>query len=188
LATIVEQSPTRFHVYRTLEPGYTGRAGQPLTVAETESALTRHHLLAALERKERDLALGALATARGSFPLAAKELGLKADQLDRLVVELSLKREMREIQERFIREALAPSNLNFRLQLLFRARYLADLKIEKRFSEALVRDLTRLLDESVDATSSAQQLVSTTAKKYAMVEELLLRAVEKLGLTQRYTR
>ncbi|MCA3014876.1 MAG: hypothetical protein INH41_21025 [Myxococcaceae bacterium] len=188
LTTIVGQSATRFHVFRALEPGYLGRAGKPLSVADVEGALTRHQLFQGLKTRERDGVLTALATARGSAPLAAKELGRRPGEVDSLVNELSLSRQAGEIRERFAREALDPANLPLRLQLLFRERYLADLKIERRFSDALTRDVTKLLDDCAEAAKTVPELVAMAAKKHALVEELLARAVERLGLARRYLR
>lgn len=188
LTVLVEQCPTRFHVYRTLEPGYSGRAGAPLSVADVEGALTRHELLGAMQKKEREKVLTALTTAKGSAPLAAKELGIRPAEIDGLVGELRLKREAGEIKERFVREALDPGNLSLRLSLLGRTRYLADLKIEKRFTDALTRDVTKLLDDNADAAKTVAELVELTARKHALVPDLLNRAVDRLGLTRRYLR
>ncbi|MDX2008980.1 MAG: hypothetical protein SFW67_02260 [Myxococcaceae bacterium] len=188
LAAIVEQSATRYHVFRSLEPGYAGRAGQPLSVADVEGALTRHQLFPALKKKERDGVLTAVATGRGSGAAAAKNLGIRPAEVDTLIGELSLKREVSELRERFVREALDPSNLPLRLQLLGRGKYLADLKIEKRFTEALTRDVTKLLDDCAEAAKTVPELVTMTAKKHALVEDLLSRAVERLGLARRYLR
>jgi hypothetical protein len=188
LMAVVEQAPTRFHVFRTLETGYSGRAGQPLSVADVEGALTRHQLFLGLKKKERDGVLTAVASARGSTPGAAKTLGIRPAEVDALVGELSLKRQVQEIRERFVREALDPENLPLRLQLLGRERYLADLKIEKRFTDALTRDVTKLLDDCAEAAKTVPELVTMTAKKHALVEDLLSRAVERLGLVRRYLR
>jgi hypothetical protein len=188
LSAVVEQSATRFHVFKTLEAGYSGRAGQPLSVADVEGALTRHQLFPALKKKERDGVLTAVATARGSGPGAAKNLGIRPAEVDALIGELSLKREVQEIRERFVREALDPANLPLRLQLLGREKYLADLKIEKRFTDALTRDVTKLLDDCAEAAKTVPELVAMTAKKHALVEDLLSRAVERLGLVRRYLR
>ncbi|MCU0698873.1 MAG: hypothetical protein MUC96_20410 [Myxococcaceae bacterium] len=188
LVAIVEQSATRYHVFRSLEPGYAGRAGQPLSVADVEGALTRHQLLPALKKKERDGVLTAVATGRGSEVAAAKNLGIRPAEVDTLIGELSLKREVSEIRERFVREALDPANLPLRLQLLGRGKYLADLKIERRFTDALTRDVTKLLDDCAEAAKTVPELVAMTAKKHALVEDLLSRAVERLGLARRYVR
>lgn len=188
LTAIVEQSATRFHVFQTLETGYSGRAGAPLTVADVEGALTRHQLLAVIEKKEREKVLSALTEARGSGPIAAKELGIKIGELDGLVQDLRLKREAAQIKERFVREALDPANLSLRLTLLGRQRYLVDLQMEKRFTDALTRDVTKLLDDSAEAATTVHELVMLTAKKHALVPDLLNRAVDRLGLTRRYTR
>ncbi len=188
LTAIVEQSATRFHVFQTLETGYSGRAGAPLTVADVEGALTRHQLLGVIEKKERERILTALTEARGSAPIAAKELGIKVGEIDGLVQDLRLKREAAQIKERFVREALDPANLSLRLTLLGRQRYLADLQMEKRFTDALTRDVTKLLDDSAEAATTVHELVMLTAKKHALVPDLLNRAVDRLGLTRRYTR
>ncbi len=188
LEAVVQQSPTRFHVFKVLEPGYTGRNGRPLTVPDVEGAITRHQLFDDLKVKERDSVLMALTMAKGSTPQAARQLDVKPADIDTLVASLRLKREVGEIKERFVREALDPSNLSLRLELLARPRYLADLRIEKRFAEALSRDVARLLDESADAGTTVSQVVDATARKHALPSESLARAVELLGLTARYLR
>ncbi len=185
LEAIVEQAPTRFHVFRTLETGYTGRSGAPLSIADVEGALTRHQLFGALQKKEREKVLTAFATSKGSGPLAAKELGIKIGELDGLVRGLRIKHETGALKERFVREALDPANLLARLALLGRTRYLADLQIEKRFTDALSRDLEKLLDENADAVHSLPELVELVSKKHALPSDLLNRAVDRLGLTRR---
>ena len=188
LIVVVEQSPTRFHVFQTLEAAYTGRSGAPLSISEVEGALSRHALMDGLSKREREKVLTAVATARGSVPAAARELGVRPADIDRLVGELRLKKELGEIKETFIREALDPANLTLRLSLLGRQRYLADLKIEKRFTDALTRDVTKLLDDSAEAANTVSELVELAAKKHAIVPDLLNRAVDRLGLTRRYMR
>jgi hypothetical protein len=188
LVALVEQSPTRFHVFQTLEAAFTGRSGAPLSISEVEGALSRHGLLDGLSKRERDKVLTSIATARGSVPAAARELGVRPADIDRLVAELRLKKELQEIKEVFIREALDPANLSHRLSMLGRQRYLADLKIEKRFTDALTRDVTRLLDDSAEAANTVDELVELVAKKHAIVPDLLNRAVDRLGLTRRYMR
>lgn len=188
LSAVVEQSPTRFQVFQTLEAAYTGRSGAPLSISEVEGALSRHALMDGLAKREREKVLTAVATARGSVPAAARELGVRPADIDRLVGELRLKKELQEIKETFIREALDPANLTLRLSLLGRQRYLADLKIEKRFTDALTRDVTKLLDDSAEAANTVSELVELAAKKHAIVPDLLNRAVDRLGLTRRYMR
>jgi len=188
LIVVVEQSPTRFQVFQTLEAAYTGRSGAPLSISEVEGALSRHALMDGLAKREREKVLMAVATARGSVPAAARELGVRPTDIDRLVGELRLKKELQEIKETFIREALDPANLTLRLSLLGRQRYLADLKIEKRFTDALTRDVTKLLDDSAEAANTVSELVELAAKKHAIVPDLLNRAVDRLGLTRRYMR
>lgn len=188
LIVVVDQSPTRFHVFQTLEAAYTGRSGSPLSISEVEGALSRHALMDGLAKREREKVLTAVATARGSVPAAARELGVRPTDIDRLVGELRLKKELQEIKETFVREALDPANLTLRLSLLGRQRYLADLKIEKRFTDALTRDVTKLLDDSAEAANTVAELIELVAKKHAIVPDLLNRAVDRLGLTRRYMR
>jgi hypothetical protein len=64
LTAIVEQSPTRFQVFQTLEAAYTGRSGSPLSIAEVVGALSRHALMDGLAKREREKVLTAVATAR----------------------------------------------------------------------------------------------------------------------------
>ena len=184
----VEQVQTRHQLRQSWESSYVSRGGLGLTTTDIETVLSRHGLLAEIERKERELILVSLTEHRGSLSRAASTLGIPPNDLQKLIDTLSLKREVVEIRDRFIREALNPHNLSHRLDLLGRTKYLDDLRIEKKFREALVRDLKKLLDESKEATSSSEELVAMVAKKHAVHAELLERAMTRLGLMKSYAR
>lgn len=177
---LVDQSPTRAALLRTLELGYTGRKGAALCVEDVVAILSRHALTPRLDDKERGALLTALADAKGSLGRAAYELDLPRPQLLRRIEELELEREVRELRSRFAREALAPGNLAMRLGLVDRDKYLADLDIAERFDRALARDLLQLF-ERLEATGPEAK-VALAAREHALEAGLLHRAVEKLGL------
>jgi hypothetical protein len=85
-----------------------------------------------------------------------------------------------------MREALASKNLPWRLDLVGRSRYLDDLKLTRRFHEALERDLAKLLDESLAEQADVPALVEDAARKNGLNPELLQRAVVKLGLVEKF--
>lgn len=184
LATLVDQVPHRVALLRTLDHGYAGRAGQALTVADVAQALERHGLLSRIEDRERGGVLSAVSEARGAMGRAANGLGVRLAELVDLVRELKLEREVREVRERFIREALAPRNLSLRLELLSRGRYLEDLDILERFRTMLKRDLEQLVSSVQDATHSAAELIELVARQQALQPDLLRRALEQLGLLE----
>lgn len=184
VATLVEQVPHRIALLRALEQGYTGRRGEALTVGDVEDLLEAHELFAAVQEKERAGALAAILEQKGSIGRAAKDFGMSGEELELLVEALGLDREVREIRERFIKEALAPSNLALRLELLFRTRYLEDLRIERKFTQALEKELRALVDEVRDAATSVPTLVDLLSRQHALHPESLRRALEKLGLLE----
>ena len=60
-------------------------------------------------------------------------------------------------------------------------KYLADLKIVRRFKEALVRDILELL-EALPVMADLDQLVVLAAKRHALNPESLRTAIERLGI------
>jgi hypothetical protein len=181
LVGLLEQVPHRVGLFQALESGYTGDKG-PLKLEDVEKALERHHLTARHVEKERASVLGALTDARGAKGRAAHALGISLHELEQLISAAKLGREADELKDRFVREALSPKTLALRIDLLGRTRYLEDLGIEKKFSQALANDLEALLDENADAAEDDHALIALVAKKEGLNAELLEKAVEKLGL------
>lgn len=188
VAALVDQVPHRVALLRALEQGYTGRRGEALTVGDVEDLLEAHELFDAIQQKERDGALAAVLEQKGSIGRAAKDFGMSAEELELLVDALGLKREVKEIRDRFIKEALAPENLSLRLELLFRTRYLEDLRIDRKFTTALEAELRALVDEVRDAATSVPTLVDLLSRQHALHPESLRRALEKLGLLEPWLR
>jgi hypothetical protein len=181
---LVDQVPHRVALLRTLDQGYTGRKAQPLSLEEVEQVLERHQLLARLQTREREAIVAALTEARGAVGKSAHALGMKDTELTTIIEGLGLEREVRELRERFIREALSPRNLSYRLELLARTRYLEDLGLERRFPDALKRDLRELITEVQEAVTSVPELVELLARQHALQPELLRRGLEQLGLLE----
>lgn len=182
LATLVEQTGNRFALRRHLEQGYVSRRGRGVMVGDVLAALARQRLQPQLERLEREAVLSALTDNRGALARAAHALGMTDAELEQLIGDLGLAREVGEIRERFVREALSARNLPLRLDLVGRSRYLEDLGIEPRFREALERDLRALLDEA-PAGEEAEARVAGVARRHGLNPELLRKAMDKLGLT-----
>lgn len=184
LAALVEQVPHRVALLRALEQGYVGRRGAPLDVADVEDLLEHHGLFDAVQKKERDVVLAAVLEEKGSLGRAARAVDMKVEELELLIDALRLRREVKEIRERFVKEALAPSNLALRLELLFRTRYLEDLRIDRKFPTGLEQQLRELVDEVRDAATSVPTLVDLLSRQHALDPESLRRALEKLGLLE----
>ena len=90
----------------------------------------------------------------------------------------------RSLRERFRREALTARNLTQRLDLLGRDKYLVDLGIKKRFSDMLRRELEVLVQQELPEASSLSALADTVARKHGAPSELVLRALERLGVAE----
>ncbi|MGV3621487.1 MAG: hypothetical protein ACO1OB_11755 [Archangium sp.] len=184
LETLIAQVPHRVALLRTLEQGYVGRRGSALSVGDVEDLLEAHELFDVIEKKERDGVLAAIIEAKGALGRAAHGFGLKPDELEKLAGALGLEREIEQVRDRFIKEALAPQNLSLRLDLLFRGKYLDDLGIERRFVTSLTRELTSLIDEVKEAATTVPTLVDMVSRQHALHAESLRRALEKLGLLE----
>ncbi|MFZ5442690.1 MAG: hypothetical protein ACOZQL_21955 [Myxococcota bacterium] len=184
LSTLIEQVPHRVALLRTLEQGYQGRRGTQLSVGDVEDLLEAHELFEIIEQKERTGVLAAVLEQKGSLGRAAHAFGLGAEELEKLIGALGLEREVDEIREKFIKEALAPANLPLRLDLLFRSRYLEDLRIDRRFTQGLKKQLEELIDEVADAATDVPTLVDMLSRQHALHAESLRRALEKLGLLE----
>lgn len=181
VATLVSQAPHRFALWRTLDQGYSGRRGQALSLEEVLSVLERHQQTRAIVSRERESVLGALTDARGAAGRASQVLGLREHELSRLIVGLKLTRDVAELRERFGRDALDAKNLSWRLDLLGRQRYLADLGIEAKFDLALARDL-RPLVEAQSPALSRPELADRIARTTGLGASAIERALEHLGL------
>lgn len=184
LEALIAQVPHRVALLRTLEQGYVGRRGSALTVGDVEDLLEAHELFDVIEKKERDGVLAAIIENKGSLGRAAYGFGLSHGDLGKLVGALGLEKQVEEVRERFIREALAPQNLSLRIDLLFRGKYLEDLGIERRFMASLARELGALVDEVKDAATTVPTLVDMLSRQHALHAESLRRALDRLGLLE----
>ena len=164
--------------------GWAPLAGAALSVGDVEDLLEAHELFETIEQKERDGVLAAVIESKGALGRAAHGFGLKPDEMEKLAGALGLDREIEEIRERFIKEALAPQNLSLRLELLFRSKYIEDLGIERRFATSLTNELSRLIEEVKEAATSVPTLVDMLSRQHALHAESLRRALEKLGLLE----
>lgn len=182
LQTLIDQVPTRVALLRALEQGYIGRRGKPLSIGDVEDLLEEHELFDQIERKEKEGVLAALVEHKGSLGKSAHAIGMNAGELELLIGALGLEREVEEIRERFIKDAMAEANLAQRLDLLFRTRYLEDLGIERRFAGSLEKQLRALVDEVRDAATSVPTLIDLLSRQHGLHAEGLHRALEKLGL------
>jgi hypothetical protein len=181
---LVEQVPHRVALLRTLDQGYLGRRGAPLSLVEVEAVLERHKLSAALSTRERDAVVAAVAESRGALGKAAHALNMKDGELEQIIEQLRLRKAIDELRERFAREALSPRNLAYRLELVPRTRYLEDLGLERKFPDALERDLNELVAEVKDGVATGPELIDLLARQHALVPDLLRRALEKLGMLE----
>jgi hypothetical protein len=109
-------------------------------------------------------------------------LGLSPSELQRLVALLGLQQEVEEIRERFRREALGARHLTQRLDLLGRDKYLADLGIKKRFTDSLRKELEGLVRDELSGARDLPGLALAVARKHGAPQELVQRAIERLGL------
>lgn len=182
LQTLIDQVPNRVALLRALEQGYIGKRGKPLAIGDVEDLLEEHELFEQLEVKEKEGVLAALVEQKGSLGKSAKAVGMNRDDLELLVGALGLEREVTEIRERFIKEALSEANLSLRLDLLFRNKYLEDLEIDRKFFDSLYKQLGAMVDEVSDAATSIPTLIDLLSRQHGLHAEGLHRALEKLGL------
>lgn len=188
VATLVEQVPHRVALLRALEQGYVGRRGAALTVGDVEDLLEEHELFEVIEQKEKVAILAALLENKGSIGKSAHGLGMRPGDLESLCGALRIEREADEIREKFIMEAMSEENLSLRLELLFRTRYLEDLRIDRKFERSLKDQLTKLVDEVRDAATTVPTLIDMVARQHGLNAESLHRALEKLGLLKPWSR
>lgn len=182
--TLIAQVPHRVALLRTLEQGYVSKRGEALSVGDVEDVLEAHELFELIEKKERDGVLAAVIDEKGSLGRAAHVFGLTTDELEKLIGALGVDAQVAQVRERYIKEALTPENLKLRLELLFRGRYLEDLGIEKKFQQALTKQLGALVKEVKDAAPSVPTLVDLLSRQHALHAESLRRALDKLGLLE----
>lgn len=186
LQTLLEQSGNRVALKRRLSHGFVSRRGKPLSLSDVEEAVERQGLYERMTQIERESILTALAVSRGAKQRAAQSLAMSPEELDRLVGGLKLQREVKEIRERFCREALSSRHLSSRLSMVARQPYLRDLGIERRFREALQRDLSEVLDRAFDGQLNLEALIDATAKHEGLKADQLEAAINQLGLSERY--
>ena len=178
---MVEANGNRIALRKALERRYVVRRGVVPSPDDVDALLARHKLQKLIERQERGAIMSALIQHRGALTKVAFELGINAFELSRLIELIGLRREVDEIRERFIREALSTPNLSMRLELLQHGKYLGDLKIVRRFKEALERDLLEMLEE-LPVMSDLDQLTAAAAKRHALDAQSLRRAIDRLGI------
>lgn len=181
----IDQIGNRLGLLKALERGFAGRKG-PLSLTDVEKVLARHELSERLAIKEKDSIISAIANSKGSIGRAAFELGVSPHDLERLIEGAQVGREVTEIRERYVKEALSPRNLGLRLDMVAREKYLDDLKITKRFKDQLSKDLEPLLEGALPA-ADLEQLALSAAKMHGLDAVRLRRAMTHAGLDQLFT-
>jgi hypothetical protein len=183
LEAAVEAHDNRFALLNSLAQQYSGPRGD-LTMADLEGALRAHGLMDAMQTRERTAILSAFTEHRGAAGRVGWALGLSPTELKQLEAKAGLSQEVEELRERFRREALTARSLTQKLDLLGRDKYLVDLGIKKRFSDMLRRELDVLVRDQVQGTQSLSELADAVGRKHGAPSELVLRAIERLGLAE----
>jgi hypothetical protein len=173
----------RFALLNSLAAQYNGSRGE-LTLMELEGVLRAHGLMEAMENRERTAILSAFTEHRGASGRVGWALGLSPSELRQLEAKAGLSREVEEVRERFRREALTARNLTQRLDLLGREKYLVDLGIKKRFTDMLRRELEVLVRDELSGAKTLSELADVVARKHGAPSELVLRALERLGVAE----
>lgn len=181
LSDLITQEQNRRGVLRALSERFGGKRGQ-INALDVQDVLKHHGLQDTLEAREREQILSCVSEHRGAMGRVCWALGMSGPELEALVSEAKLLREVEEVRERFRREALSPKNLTLRLDLLGREKYLVDLGIKKRFSESLAGDLRKIFRESASTGQTMSRAIDEVARKQGAPTELLQRAIEKLGI------
>ncbi len=181
LIAMIEQNGNRISLRKTLERQYVVRRGIAPSPDDVDALLERHKLITLMERKEREAVLSALTEHHGALAKVAWALGLNTFEVDRLIALVGIRAEVDQIRERWVREALSIRNLSMRIEMLGRGKYLADLKIVRRFKEALVRDILEIL-EALPVMPDLEGLVALASKRYALKSESLSAAIDQLGI------
>jgi hypothetical protein len=180
LERLLQQHGHRLALLRALAQGYAGPRGAEPTLSQLDAVLAHHGLLAQAESRERALVLAEVRQARGALGRVAWGLGLRPLELRALIERLGLAGEVEELRERFRREALAPAHWTARLDLSGRRKYLQDLGLEPGFTEALRRDLQTHL---AGTSTAPRERLPTLARHLGVPPELLLRTLQRLGLS-----
>lgn len=183
LEAVLASHEHRFALLNSLAQQYNGARGD-LTLTELEGVMRAHGLMEAMETRERTAVLAAFTDQRGAAGRVSWALGLSPSELQQLEKKLDVTREVEELRERFRREALTARNLTQRLDLLGREKYLADLGIKKRFTDMLRRELEVLVRDELPGAKSLSELAETVARKQGAPSELMLRALERLGVAE----
>jgi hypothetical protein len=181
LLQLIEQTGNRISLRKTLERQYVVRRGVAPSPEDVDALLEKHKLAKAVARKERETILSTLTDSHGDLTKVAHAMGLNSFEVDRLIAVIGIRGEVTEIRDRWVREALSIRNLPMRLEMLGRGKYLADLKIVRRFKEALVRDILEML-EALPVMADLDVLVKVAAKRHALNAESLRNAIERLGI------
>ncbi|MCY1045019.1 hypothetical protein OV208_27140 [Corallococcus sp. bb12-1] len=184
LETAIEATEHRYSLLRTLEHRYNGPRGE-LTQVDMENVLRQHGIMETLEAQEKRNLQTAYASQRGAAGRVAWALGLSPSELQRLTHALLLEEEVEALRERFRNEVLATSHLTHRLDLLGKDKYLADLGIQKRFTDSLRKELERLVKDSMSDATDLHSLANVVGRKHGAPAELVTRAFERLGLTEK---
>ncbi|SEK82139.1 hypothetical protein SAMN05444354_102439 [Stigmatella aurantiaca] len=183
LASALEQNEHRFALLHALSEQYNGPRGE-LTLTDVEMVLQRHGLMDRLIARERQGILSAYTEQRGAAGRVAWSLGLSPSELQRLIGSLQLQAEVDGVRERCQREVLGSRHLTQRLDMLGRDKYLADLGIKKRFMDMLRKDLEELARNEVPDAGDMAGLCLAIARKHGAPQELVLRALDRLGLSE----
>ena len=183
LEEAIEATEHRFSLLRTLEHRYNGPHGE-LTQVDMENALRQHGIMEVLEERERNNLLTSFAAQRGATGRVAWALGLSPSELQRLTRALHLSAEVENLRERFRSEVLSNSHLTHRLDLLGRDKYLADLGIQKKFTDSLRKELERLVKDVMSDATDLHSLANVVGRKHGAPAELVTRAFERLGMAE----
>jgi hypothetical protein len=181
LESALGQNEHRFALLKSLAEHYNGAKGE-LSLVDLESVLRSHELMDTLVAKERQALVSAYTEQRGAAGRVAWALGLSPSELQRLVAMVGLQAEVEELRERFRREALGGRHLTQRLDMLGRDKYLVDLGIKKRFAETLRKELEGLVRDELSGAHDLPGLALAVARKHGAPQELVLRAIERLGM------
>ncbi|OJT24485.1 hypothetical protein BO221_15150 [Archangium sp. Cb G35] len=173
----------RFALLQSLAQQYNGSRGD-LTLGELEGVMRAHGLMEAMEKREHTAILSAFTEHRGASGRVGWALGLSPSELRQLEAKAGISREVEELRERFRREALTARNLTQKLDLLGREKYLVDLGIKKRFTDMLRRELDVLVRDELPGVKTLSELADVVARKHGAPSELVLRALERLGVAE----
>ncbi|RKG48246.1 hypothetical protein D7X30_41025 [Corallococcus sp. AB011P] len=183
LEAAIEATEHRYSLLRTLEHRYNGPRGE-MTQVDMENVLRQHGIMETLEARERHNIETAYASQRGATGRVAWALGLSPSELQRLNHALRLEEVVEALRERFRNEVLATGHLTHRLDLLGRDKYLVDLGIQKRFADALRKELERLAKDALPDATDLHSLANVVGRKHGAPAELVTRAFERLNLTE----